>query len=62
MNIQKSAAEKSLRYAQNKKFKAVRLDADATTIDRKELSRAVIKDIEQLTKRNTSVTIIVIHN
>tara|TARA_B110000908_G_scaffold75173_1_gene90524 strand:+ start:826 stop:1014 length:189 start_codon:yes stop_codon:yes gene_type:complete len=62
MNLQKSAAEKSLRYAQNNKFKAVRLDADATTIDRKDLSRAVIKDIEQLTKRNTSVTIIVINH
>lgn len=60
MNIQKTAAEKTLRTAPSNKFSAVRIDKDSTPADKTTALKEVVKDVERLTKKNQSVTVILV--
>ena len=60
MRLQKTAALKTLRSASNNKYNAVRVDKDATPADKSFVLKEVVKDIEKLTRRKQSVTIIVV--
>ena len=60
MNLQKSAAEKTLRSASKNKYNAVRIDKDATPADKSSELKELVRDVEKLTRRNQSVTIIVV--
>ena len=60
MNLQKSAAEKTLRSASNNKYNAVRIDKDSTLADKTVALKELVKDVEKLTRKNQSVTIIVV--
>jgi len=60
MHLQKSAAEKTLRSASNNKDNAVRIDKDSTLADKTVALKELVKDVEKLTRKNQSVTIIVV--
>ena len=60
MNLQKSAAEKVLRSASNNKYNAMRIDRDAMPTDKSSVLKEVVRDVEKLTRRNQSVTIIIV--
>lgn len=60
MNLQKSAAERMLRLASNKKYNGVRIDKDAMPADKSSELNKLVKNVEKLTRKNQSVTIIVV--
>ena len=60
MHLQKPAAEKTLRSASNNKYNAVRIDKDSTLADKTSVLKELVKDVEKLTRKNQSVTIIVV--
>ena len=48
MNLQKSAAERMLRLASNKKYNGVRIDKDAMPADKSSELNKLVKNVEKL--------------
>lgn len=62
MNIQKTAAEKKLRTAPSSKFSAVRIDKDSTAEEKNLAVRELMRDLENLNRKNQSVTVILVND